>query len=560
MLARPVGDPRDELGVGRALARPGRSRRRRCGADLEPVQRVGERVEVVRGLAAALDRHDRRAPAGVARAGSSRRVSRVTVTGERRVDELVHPRAGGDDDGVGVEVVRRDPTRRPARRRASRAEAPRAPGRRSTIPASAWSTREAPAAGSGPGSAARPPRGSSRSQGDAGLRRARAPSSSRSRRRPRAGRARLEQRLAALAPRARASPRAPPAPAAPTRARRTRAGRSASGRGSTRARGRARTARRRRRRAAAQREPSRHRARAASARSRRRRRRRITRVPADAVPQHADPLDLELDDVAGLEPAPVAVLEDAARARPCPSRARRRAAAACSAPPARRAPSHEWCMSPSVAARALLAVHARDHRRRRAVELVRRDDDRAEVESRSPCPSPARARRAISRALQVARRPVVHEREPADRAVARRSPRRPRARSRAPPCPRGTGSPPPGPKIAAGFEKEKTGISYHSGGTSSPRRVARRRRAARRRRSRAPTAGAAPAGAARRRRAGTRRARAPSPPPVKNACSVCAASWTTRSPSIRPGPAALELHALRAEHAELHALTARCGR
>ena len=33
----------------------------------------------------------------------------------------------------------------------------------------------------------------------------------------------------------------------------------------------------------------------------------------------------------------------------------------------------------------------------------------------------------------------------------------------------------------------------------------------------------------------TRRARARSPPPVKNACSVCAASWTTRSPSIRPG-------------------------
>src|SRR5581483_3250039 len=25
------------------------------------------------------------------------------------------------------------------------------------------------------------------------------------------------------------------------------------------------------------------------------------------------------------------------------------------------------------------------------------------------------------------------------------------------------------------------------------------------------------------------------PPPVKNACNVCAASWTTRSPSIRPG-------------------------
>src|SRR5438552_8694014 len=34
----------------------------------------------------------------------------------------------------------------------------------------------------------------------------------------------------------------------------------------------------------------------------------------DPVSEHADPLDLELDDVAGLEPAAVAELEDAARA------------------------------------------------------------------------------------------------------------------------------------------------------------------------------------------------------------------------------------------------------
>ena len=32
----------------------------------------------------------------------------------------------------------------------------------------------------------------------------------------------------------------------------------------------------------------------------------------DPVPQHTDPLDLELDLVARLEPAPVAVLQDAA--------------------------------------------------------------------------------------------------------------------------------------------------------------------------------------------------------------------------------------------------------
>ena len=35
---------------------------------------------------------------------------------------------------------------------------------------------------------------------------------------------------------------------------------------------------------------------------------------SDRIPQDADPLDLQLDDVAGLEPAAVAVLEDAARA------------------------------------------------------------------------------------------------------------------------------------------------------------------------------------------------------------------------------------------------------
>ena len=54
-------------------------------------------------------------------------------------------------------------------------------------------------------------------------------------------------------------------------------------------------------------------------------------------------------------------------------------------------------------------------------------------------------------------------------------------------------------------------------------------------RRRARPAGRAPARAGRSRRARTRHARARLPPPVKNACSVCAASWTTPSPSIVPG-------------------------
>src|SRR5205809_6311488 len=36
------------------------------------------------------------------------------------------------------------------------------------------------------------------------------------------------------------------------------------------------------------------------------------RVSADPVPQHADAVHLELDDIARLEPPPVTVLEDAA--------------------------------------------------------------------------------------------------------------------------------------------------------------------------------------------------------------------------------------------------------
>ena len=95
---------------------------------------------------------------------------------------------------------------------------------------------------------------------------------------------------------------------------------------------------------------------------------------------------------------------------------------------------------------------------------------------------------------------------------------------------------PPGRRSRPGSRSRRPACSYHSGGTSLPRSAPRRPHVLlERHRSRAPPAGAAPAAAGRRRRARTRRARAPTPPPVKNDCSVCAASWITRSPSIRPG-------------------------
>src|ERR671936_1456957 len=93
----------------------------------------------------------------------------------------------------------------------------------------------------------------------------------------------------------------------------------------------------------------------------------------DAVVEDADPLDLELDDIARPEPAVVAELEDAARA----DGAR-----------AEDVPRHEVRVPrrvgddrlprvvhvPELAAGALLAVHAGDHRPARAVELVGGDD------------------------------------------------------------------------------------------------------------------------------------------------------------------------------------------
>src|SRR5215218_1778163 len=104
--------------------------------------------------------------------------------------------------------------------------------------------------------------------------------------------------------------------------------------------------------------------------------RRLAR--ADGVPEHTDALHFELDDIARQEPPAVAVFEDAAGAH---------------------GPGAEdlaWTelrverglrdqLVPGVvhvaelAARALLAVDARDHPPARAVELLRRHDDRPEA-------------------------------------------------------------------------------------------------------------------------------------------------------------------------------------
>src|SRR5215216_6482189 len=136
---------------------------------------------------------------------------------------------------------------------------------------------------------------------------------------------------------------------------------------------------------------------------------------ADGVPQDSDALHLELHDVARLKPAAVSVLEDAAGA----DRARAEDVAGAELRVARSLGdegSPRKVHVTELAARALLAVHARHHRRRRAVELVRRDDDRAEARRevlafRRPKPD------LHLLALEVARRPVVHHGEAADRLI-----------------------------------------------------------------------------------------------------------------------------------------------
>src|SRR5919199_4169893 len=103
-----------------------------------------------------------------------------------------------------------------------------------------------------------------------------------------------------------------------------------------------------------------------------------SRARADPVPEHADLLHLELDDVARLEPAAVAELEDAAGA----DGSRAEHVAGEQAGVARgvgddRLPGVVHVAE--LAARALLPVHACGHRGARAVELVRGDHDGAEA-------------------------------------------------------------------------------------------------------------------------------------------------------------------------------------
>src|SRR5205085_5834643 len=167
--------------------------------------------------------------------------------------------------------------------------------------------------------------------------------------------------------RAPARGRTPLARAPRTRAPRRRAGRSASARGSSPDRGRSGTARR----------PPPH-GRGASAPGPWQDPsplRRSPRPSSDSVPQDADSLALELDLVAGPEPALVAVLEDAAGSD-------RAGADHVSGPQLRVSgrmgedglprPVHVA----EVSTRALPAVYARDHLQAQVAQLVRADDDR----------------------------------------------------------------------------------------------------------------------------------------------------------------------------------------
>src|SRR6476660_8848635 len=124
----------------------------------------------------------------------------------------------------------------------------------------------------------------------------------------------------------------------------------------------------------------------------------------DPVLQDADPLDLELDVVAGPEPALVAVLEDAAGADGAGAKDVARAQLGVAAR------VRDDCLPrvvhvAEISAGALRAVHAGDHLQAQVAELIRGDDDR-----------PQRRRKVLSlrrpepdlhlAPLQVARRPV----------------------------------------------------------------------------------------------------------------------------------------------------------
>src|SRR5436190_19677681 len=131
----------------------------------------------------------------------------------------------------------------------------------------------------------------------------------------------------------------------------------------------------------------------------------------DAVPQHADPFHLELDEVAAAEPPPVAVLEDAAGAHRARADHVAREEARVEAG-LREDPVPAVVQVGEVAPGALLAVDTGDHRPAPAVELVGRDDDRAEARG-EVLPLRRAETHAPLAPLELARGPVVHDGEAA---------------------------------------------------------------------------------------------------------------------------------------------------
>src|SRR3954467_10391148 len=137
---------------------------------------------------------------------------------------------------------------------------------------------------------------------------------------------------------------------------------------------------------------------------------------SDTVAQDADALDLQLDDIARLQPAAVAMLEDAA-GPDCPGAenvSRTEVGVPCRVP-------HDGVPRVihvrQIPARALLTVYARDHRPARAVELIRGHEHRADA--RGEILSLRRAEPDFHLGpLQIARGPVVHDREPRDPGVS----------------------------------------------------------------------------------------------------------------------------------------------
>src|SRR3954468_15159220 len=136
---------------------------------------------------------------------------------------------------------------------------------------------------------------------------------------------------------------------------------------------------------------------------------------SDTVAQDADALDLQLDDIARLQPAAVAMLEDAA-GPDCPGAenvSRTEVGVPCRV---RHDGVPRVMHGRQIPARALLTVHARDHRPARAVELVRGHEHRADA--RGEILSLRRAEPDFHLGpLQIARGPVVHDREAPDPGV-----------------------------------------------------------------------------------------------------------------------------------------------